>query len=68
MYRRNYYRNDPYWITARRPGRCGCGAEIKPGDRAMWFPRDKALECERCGARTDGLLEDDDLNQLTHVM
>ena len=68
MYRRNYYRNDPYWITVRRPGRCGCGKAIAVGDRALWFPRHRALECEACGARTDGLLEDDDLNQVMHVM
>ena len=66
MYRRNYYKNDPRWITARYPGRCHCGKEIKPGDRAMYYPRDQAIACDECGGVTDAQLADEDNYNLTN--
>lgn len=67
MYRRNYYQNDPRWITARYRGRCTCGQEIRPGDRAMYYPLARTTACQNCGLRTDAELADDDLNQVAKI-
>jgi hypothetical protein len=62
MQRRNYYKNDPRWITARYPGRCYGGTEIKPGDDAMYYPLTKDIACADCGRVTEIELIDDDNN------
>lgn len=67
MYRRNYYQNDPHWIIARYRGRCACGQEIRPGDRAMYYPLARTIACHDCGRQTDAELADDDLNEITRV-
>lgn len=67
MYRRNYYRFDPRWIQARYPGRCHCGREIRPGDRAFYYPKGKELQCEDCGRIGEAELIDDDMNQILHI-
>jgi|10_taG_2_1085330.scaffolds.fasta_scaffold02887_2 hypothetical protein len=68
MGNRFHQRRDPYWITAKRDDVCGCGRGVEVGDRVMWFPREKAVECGDCGRKTASLLEDDDMNQRTHTM
>jgi hypothetical protein len=50
-YRRRPYPRDPYWLTARYPGRCSCGARIQPGDRIFWYPNTRTALCATCGAR-----------------
>jgi len=68
MYQRNYYKNDPRWITARYPGQCHCGKEIKPGDRTMYSPLGKTVACEECGRVTEAQLADDDAHDFTKAM
>jgi hypothetical protein len=60
MQRRNYYKDDPRWITAKYPGRCHCGKGIQPGERAMYYPRNKKVACDECGRITEAQLIDED--------
>ena len=49
---RRRFKADPKWITARYPARCAepnCQTEINSGDRAFYYPNDKALYGTRCG-------------------
>lgn len=65
MQRRNYYKNDPYWIKARYRARCHCGKEIKPGDEAMYYPIGRQVACADCGRVTEmELIEDDNYSML----
>ena len=50
------YLNDPYWITAKFPGRCSsakCQATIPRDGRAFYYPRGKFLLCRSCGEAAD---------------
>lgn len=67
MYRRNYYQNDPRWIQAKYRGCCGCGQEVQPGDRAIYYPLTKTIACEDCGRQTEADLVDDDTNGVMKV-
>ncbi len=63
MYRRRFRRTfnpKPYWIEARRPGKCGCGRTVAPGDRCLYFAKNRVIECESCGNRTQALLDYED--------
>jgi len=41
---------DPYWITVRYPGECAkCGAAIRRGEKAFYYPRGKKMYGKRCG-------------------
>jgi len=61
MIRRNSGSSGGRWIRARYPGRCHCGRQILPGDRALYFPIGKKLSCRACG-RVDAMrISDDDL-------
>jgi hypothetical protein len=43
------YRNDPYWITAKWAGKCAkCGAPIKRGERAFYYPQERRLYSGEC--------------------
>ena len=67
MIRRKSYCHDPRWIRAKYPGRCHCGRQIRPGERALYFPISKKLSCRECG-RVDAMrISDDDLNALLKV-
>ena len=68
MYRHNYYRDDPRWIKVRYAGHCHCGTEIKPGDHAMYYPRDKLIACVACGQVTESQLADEDWNETSKAM
>lgn len=47
---RNYYKDDPRWIKARKKGYChGCRARIVPGDRILYYPKGWKTYCEVCG-------------------
>jgi hypothetical protein len=49
---RRRFKSDPKWITVRYPARCAepnCQTEIKSGERAFYYPGDKALYGTRCG-------------------
>jgi len=49
-----YVKGDPYWLTARYPGACkGCGAAIRKGDRAFYWPKGKRIECTVCGDHSE---------------
>jgi hypothetical protein len=64
MIRRNSGSSGGRWIRARYPGRCHCGREINPGDRALYFPLGKKLSCQECG-RVDAMrISADDLNAI----
>jgi len=40
-------KGDPYYITVRYPGECSiCHRKIYPGERALYFPRKRGLQCE----------------------
>ena len=67
MRRRNYYSRDPRWIQARYPGRCHCGREIKPGDRAFYYPIGKKIACLDCGRIGEMEITEDDLNAALKV-
>ncbi len=46
------FKSDPKWIIARYPARCAepnCQTDISPGERAFYYPSDKALYGDRCG-------------------
>ena len=46
------YSKDPYWLTVRYRGHCRrCNAEIKPGEKAWFYPIGKAMFCDavKCG-------------------
>jgi hypothetical protein len=43
---RRRFKCDPKWITVRYPAKCAepnCQTEIKSGERAFYYPGDKAL-------------------------
>ncbi len=67
MQRRNYYSNDPRWIRAKYPGRCFCGAQIKPGDQALYYPIGRKIACQSCGYTTEAELADDDANRVLKI-
>ncbi len=49
---RRRFKSDPKWITVRYPARCAepnCQTEINSGERAFYYPNDKALYGTRCG-------------------
>jgi len=45
------YQGDPYWTTARFPGKChDCGRPIRQGDRIYYYPKGKHILCaDPCG-------------------
>ena len=46
------FKFDPKWIAVRYPVKCAepnCQTEIKSGERAFYYPGDKALYGDRCG-------------------
>ena len=47
--RRKRSNGDPFWLTARYPGKCSCGFEIKPGQQIFWYPNDRRTICQKCG-------------------
>lgn len=52
MYRRSSYSGDPRWITVKYASKCKkCGADLKKGADAFYYPRCKSLYCaaESCG-------------------
>jgi hypothetical protein len=49
---RRRFKCDPKWITIRYPARCAepnCQTGINSGERAFYYPSDKALYGTRCG-------------------
>ena len=49
---RRRFKCDPKWITVRYPARCAepnCQAEINSGERAFYYPGDKAVYGTRWG-------------------
>jgi hypothetical protein len=49
---RRRFKCDPKWITVRYPARCSepnCQTEINSGERAFYYPGDKAVYGTRCG-------------------
>jgi hypothetical protein len=67
MHRRNSNRETSHWINARYPGRCHCGKEIRPGDRAMYYPTSKKLACPRCGWKSELEVTEDDIRAALKV-
>lgn len=51
---RRYVNNDPYWLNARFASVCGCGVQIKRGDRIFYYPKSKKAVCEKCGRLGEG--------------
>ena len=46
------YQSDPRWINVKFDGSCTrCKSVIRRGDRALYYPLDRSLYCERedCG-------------------
>ena len=49
---RRRFKADPKWITDRYRARCAeanCQTEINSGERAFYYPNDKALYGTHCG-------------------
>jgi hypothetical protein len=47
---------DPYWLTAKFESKCthkGCGATIKKGERAFYYPSSRSCYCQKddCGGQ-----------------
>ena len=40
---RNYYRNDPRWITARYAGTDAKGTPFEKGERVFYYPNTKTI-------------------------
>ena len=66
--RRKRSNGDPFWLTARYPGKCSCGCEIKPGQQIFWYPNDRTAICRKCGRTAELEITDDDLNRIIHAM
>lgn len=58
---RNYRNTTPYLLNAKYPAKCSCGAAIKKGDEAMYYPASKAIECRQCATKTLEMLADEDM-------
>ena len=44
------YGGDPYWLTLKYPSHCHkCHKELKRGEKAFYYPRDKSMFGESCG-------------------
>ena len=42
------------WIQAKFTSQCrGCHQPIKKGELVLWFPRMKAVECNRCATESE---------------
>ena len=67
MRRRTRYSNASRWIRAKYHGRCHCGKEINPGDRAMYYPTGKRIACTRCGRETEFRITEEDLNAILKI-
>jgi hypothetical protein len=70
-YKRQTYRQDPYWLYARFNSVCSCGAKIATGDHIFYYPpfrneKGKAY-CESCGQRGQSDLNDEKLNEQFHI-
>lgn len=47
---RKHYSSDPRWLAVRWPGKCaGCGAPIRKGYDAYYYPLTKTLYGKDCG-------------------
>jgi len=49
---RRRFKCDPKWITVRYPARCAepnCQTQIKQGERAFYYPADRAVYGSSCG-------------------
>jgi len=46
---RRRFKSDPKWITVRYPARCAEPTQVNQGERAFYYPSDKALYGSRCG-------------------
>lgn len=45
-----YYKNDPYWTTARFVSVCPkCGRQIRKGSDIFYYPKGKQAYCRECG-------------------
>lgn len=56
---RRYQDNTPREMTAKFASKCGCGKEIKPGDKIMYYPGSKRAACEDCSYQTRCELADE---------
>jgi len=59
---------DPWWIVSKIATECHCQRLIIPGDKVLWFPNRRQVECEGCGATTQGMLDDERNNESMHAM
>ena len=49
---RRRFKCDPKWITVRYPAKCAepnCQTQIKQGERAFYYPADRAVYGSSCG-------------------
>lgn len=54
----------PYLLKTKFPATCHCGAEIKVGDEALYYPgaaSSKRVECRDCAKPTLEALDDERL-------
>jgi hypothetical protein len=49
----------PREIDAKWGSKCKCGAEIKPGDRILYYPSTRRVECMDCSQETRDALADE---------
>jgi hypothetical protein len=64
-----HYSRNPYWITARFSSHCTCGADIRRGDRAFYYPSTKATLCSKdtCGKQAERDLAADDFDAAVYA-
>ena len=49
----------PREMNAKYPGKCGCGTAIAVGDRIMYYPVTRTVECWPCSQPTREALDDE---------
>jgi len=49
----------PREIEAKWGGKCSCGKAIVPGDKVLYYPSSRRVECWDCSAETRSLLADE---------
>ena len=49
----------PREIEAKWGGKCKCEKRIEPGDRVMYYPATRKVECVDCGRETREALADE---------
>lgn len=56
---KRYQNTTPIEMTAKFASNCGCGKQIKTGDKILYYPATKRAECWDCSYETRVALADE---------